>query len=101
MPTDQPIEEATSGDLIDRAETGIRVLFTLLFFLIARVAEAVLGIVIVFGGLYTLITQHEPSPAVRRFSQRVLAYLVEIARYLAYNDDDAPFPFREFPPEPD
>jgi hypothetical protein len=33
----------------------------------------------------------------------VLAYLVEIVRYLTYNDDQAPFPFREFPgdPEPD
>ncbi len=101
MPMDQSIEESASGELIDRVETGIRALYTLLFFLIARVAEGVLGVVIVFGLLYTLITQHEPSPAVRRFSQRVVAYLVEIARYLTYNDDDAPFPFREFPPEPD
>ena len=101
MSMDGPIEESTSGELIDRVETGIRALFALLFFLIARVTEMVLGVVVIFGLLYTLTTQHEPSPAVRRFSQRVLAYLVEIVRYLTYNDDDPPFPFREFPPEPD
>ncbi len=101
MPTEKAIDESTSGELIDRVETGIRALLTLLFFMIARVAEAVLGVVVLFGLLYTLVTQQEPNPAVRRFSQRVLDYLVEIVRYLTYNDDEAPFPFREFPAESD
>jgi hypothetical protein len=96
---DQPLEEGW----VDRSETGIRALKTLLFFIIARVVETVLAVVIVFELIWALITGREPSHAVRRFASRVLAYLVEIVRYLTYNDDQAPCPFREFPadPEPD
>jgi hypothetical protein len=103
MPLDtaagQPLEEGW----VDRSETGIRALKTLLFFIVARVLETVLAVVIVFELIWTLITGREPSHAVRHFASRVLAYLVEIVRYLTYNDDQAPFPFREFPgdPEPD
>jgi hypothetical protein len=86
---------------VDRLDTGVRALLTLLFFVIARVVEAVLAVVIVFGVLYTLFTQREPAPGVKRFAERVLAYLVEIVRYLSYNETEAPFPFRDFPPEPD
>ena len=98
MPLD--VEEPLEEEWIDRAETGIRALKTLLFFIIARVVEAVLGVLILFELIWTLITRREPSFAVRRFASRVLTYLVEIVRYLTYNDDQAPFPFREFPGDP-
>ena len=101
MPMDTPVEHMNSGELIDRTETGVRAAISLLFFLIARVAEAVLGVTIVFGLIYTLITQQQPSPAVKRFSRRVMAYLIEIVEYLTYRNDDAPFPFREFPADAD
>jgi hypothetical protein len=104
MPLDveEPLEELEEleEEWVDRAETGIRALKTLLFFIIARVVEAVLGVLIIFELIWTLITGREPSSAVRRFASRVLAYLVEIVRYLTYNDDQAPFPFREFPGDP-
>ncbi len=99
MSTETTIEQSSSEELIDRVETGIRALLVLLFFVIARVAEAVLGVVIVFGLLDSLITRQVPSPALKRFAQRTLSYLVQIVNYMTYNDDDAPFPFQEFPPE--
>ncbi len=99
MPVDSRSGEPVS-ETVDRLDTGLRVLLTLLFFVIVRVVEAVLAVVIVFGLLYTLITQQEPAPAVKRFSERVLAYAVQIVRYLSYNGEDAPFPFRDFPAEP-
>ena len=99
-----PLDTAAQGPLeekwVDRAETGVRALKTLLFFIIARVVEIVLAVLIVFELIWTLITGREPSHDVRRFAIRVLAYLVEIVRYLTYNDDQAPFPFREFPGDP-
>jgi hypothetical protein len=99
MPVDSRSGEPVS-ELVDRFDTGLRVLLTLLFFVIVRILEAVLAVVIVFGLLYTLITQQEPTPSVKRFSERVLAYVVQIVRYLTYNGEDAPFPFRDFPAEP-
>jgi hypothetical protein len=90
----------TASEPVDRFDTGLRVLLSLLFLVIVRVLEAVFAVVIIFGLLYTLITQQEPAPAVKRFSERVLAYAVQIVRYLTYNSENAPFPFRDFPAEP-
>ena len=100
MPVDTAVEGPLEEAWVDRAETGIRILKSLLFFIAARVVETVLAVVIVFELLWTLITRREPDRAVRQFASRVLAYLVEIVRYLSYNDDQAPFPFREFPGQP-
>ena len=95
MTEQTPIER--SPDEIDRSETGIRILLSLLFFVVVRVVGAVIFLVVVFELLYTLITQRRPSDEVRRFARRALDYAVAAVRYLTYNDDEAPFPFAEFP----
>jgi hypothetical protein len=84
---------------IERGETGLRILYTVLFFAIARVTESVLFTVIIFELLWTLITRRPPSLRVRNFANRALAYIYRIGRYLTYNDAQAPFPFAEFPDE--
>jgi hypothetical protein len=102
MTFDSPLEDALPDEIeIDRGDTGIRILFTLLFFVIARVVEGMLMILVLFELGVTLVTQREPSPAIRRFANHTLSYLVRIGRYITYNDDDAPFPFDEFPGELD
>ena len=94
--------DATTAELeIERAETGLRILLSLLFFVIARLVEAVLVVVVLFGLLFTLVTRREPSAQVRRFANHALSYFVTIVRYLTYNADTAPFPFETFPPELD
>ena len=80
--TDLDREFSEEGE-IDRGDTGIRILFTLLFWMIARAVEGVLGILIIFQLLSTLITQREPSPAIRRFANQTLSYLVRVGRYIA------------------
>jgi hypothetical protein len=89
----------TESALIGRKATGIRFLFTLLFYLIAQVVEAVLLAVILFELLYTLVTESPPPDRVREFANRAVAYFYRIGRYLTYNDAEPPFPFDEFPPE--
>jgi len=84
---------------IDRLETGVRALKTLLFYVVTQVIQFVLVVVVLFDLLYALVAGQDPSRGLRSFSQRVIDYWVEIARYLTYLDDDAPFPFRDFPPE--
>ena len=86
---------------IPRAETGVRILLSVMFFVIARIVEAGLGVLIVFELGFALVTERRPSGAVRRVANHALSYLVEITRYLTYNDEAAPFPFRDFPPELD
>lgn len=97
MSTEIPIENAHGDEPIERGETGVRALITLLFVLVIQVVEAVFAVIIVFDLAFALITRREPSDGVRRFAERVVDYTVEILRYATYNDDEPPFPFREFP----
>ena len=85
--------------IIERGETGVRCLLTLLFLLVAQVVEAVLAVVILFELVYALITRTPPSQGVRRFANQTLSYFYRVGRYLTYNDEDPPFPFDEFPAE--
>jgi Domain of unknown function (DUF4389) len=85
---------------IDRKETVIRLLLTLLFVVIVeRVIEAMLAVVILFELVYALVTRRPPGERVRRFANRTLSYLYRIMRFLTYNEPKPPFPFADFPSE--
>ncbi len=84
---------------IERSDTGLRILYSLLFWLIARVLALVLGILIVFNLLYTLVTGQLPPERLREFGNRIITYFYRIGRYLSYNESALPFPFSEFPAE--
>jgi len=87
---------ASEGE-IDRKDTGIRVLLTILFVLIVGVVESVLGLLILFALLWALITKQPPGAGVRALANRIIAYYYRIGRYLTYNESQAPFPFSDFP----
>jgi len=89
---DVPIE-------MDRADTGFRILYSLLFWLIAGVLETVLALLVIFELLYALAMKQLPSKRVRVFGNRIIAYFYRIGRYLTYNEPGPPFPFAEFPAE--
>ena len=101
MSFDPGVDDGLQPELISRSETGVRLLITLLFFLIARVAGSVVALIAVYELVFTLITQRESGGDVRRFANHAISYLVAIGRYVTYNEEDAPFPFRAFPPELD
>jgi hypothetical protein len=85
---------------IERKETAIRILLTLLFVVIVeRVIDAVLAVVILFELVYALITRRPPGERVRRFANRTLSYRYRITRFLTYNEPEPPFPFADFPSE--
>ena len=85
---------------IDRKETAIHILLTLLFVVIVeRIIDAVLAVVILFELVYALITRRPPGERVRRFANRTLSYLYRIMRFLTYNEPEPPFPFADFPSE--
>jgi len=78
-------------------ETGIRILLSLLFLLIAEMVRTVLVVTIVFEVVWTLITKQPPNERVRRFANRALSYQYRLFRYLTYNDFARPFPSRISP----
>jgi hypothetical protein len=84
---------------IERVDTGIRFLLTLLFFVIARVMETILAVVILFDLIYVAITKSPPPERLRGFANRAIAYFYRVGRYLIYAEADAPFPFSDFPDE--
>jgi hypothetical protein len=84
-------------DHVERVETSIRVLYTLLFFLIFQVIEAAAGVIIFFQIVFALITNRTPNPAVTDFARRVIEYGYQIGHYLTYNREKPPFPFDELP----
>ena len=82
---------------IDRKDTGIRILLTLLFALIAGLVESVLALIIVFALLWAFVTKQPPGLRVRALANQIITYYYRIGRYLTYNESLIPFPFSEFP----
>ncbi len=80
---------------IDRIDTGIRIVLSLVFLVIAGVVELVLRVLVAFSLLVALVSAQPPSESVRRLSNQITAYLYRIYRYLTYNEPRAPFPFAE------
>ena len=92
-------DEHPDSDYVDRIETLIRLLYTVLFFLVIRVVEAAIGVIVFFQLAFALITNRTPNPAVNAFARRVIEYGYQIGHYVTYNRDQPPFPFDELPPE--
>lgn len=84
---------------IPRRETGLRIGLSLLYVLIAAVLDSVLGVIVVFQLLWSLVTRTPPRRRVRELANRIVAYYYRIGRYLTYNESRPPFPFSEFPEE--
>lgn len=82
---------------IDRKDTGVRILLTILFVLIASAIETVLGLIVLFELVWSLLTRQPPGERVRALANRIVAYYYRIGRYLTYNESRVPFPFSDFP----
>ena len=89
----------TESDPIERSETGVRALYSLLFFVIWRVLGLVIAVVVLFQIIFTLITRQLPPMRVRRFANRAISYIYRVGRYVTYNDPERPFPFADLPGE--
>ena len=96
--TETDFQESSTAE-IDRSETGIRILLTILFAFVRGVVDSLLGVIVLFELLWTLITRQPPSPRLRELANRVVAFEYRIGRYLTYNEGSVPFPFSEFPRE--
>lgn len=82
-----PIEEN-----IKSRSTWLRLLFMIVFYVLATVTSAVLSVVVVLGFFWVLFTG-EKNRQLQQAGQVIAAYLYEIVRYLTFNSEDKPFPF--------
>jgi Domain of unknown function (DUF4389) len=82
---------------IPRKDTACRIALTLLFVIAAGVVRTVLGLIVIFELLFTLITRRPPGTRVRELANRITTYYYRILRYLTYNESEVPFPFSDFP----
>jgi len=82
-----PIEENVKS-----RSTWLRLVFMIVFYVLATVASAVCSVVVVLGFLWVLFTG-EKNRQLQQAGQVIATYIYEIIRYLSYNTDDRPFPF--------
>ena len=84
---------------IERGDTAVRLGLTLFFVLVNGVLNSILGVTVVFELLWALVAKLPPSPQVRSFANRLVAYQYRVRRYMTYNESVVPFPFGDFPDE--
>ena len=91
-------DDIHEGAEIPRVDTGIRMLLTILFVVVASVLRTVVLVIVIAELVWALITQRAPSLRMREFANQAIAYYYRLYRYLTYNEATVPFPFSPFPP---
>ncbi len=86
-----PIEEHLKS-----RSTWLRLVFMLVFWVLAGVTTFVASVVIVLGFFWVLFTG-ETNARLKQVGKSIAAYIYQIISYLTYNSDDKPFPFGEWP----
>ena len=90
--TGVPLEEN-----IKSRSTWMRLLFMVVFYVLAMLASAVGSAVVVLGFLWVLFTG-EKNRQLQQAGQVIAGYIYDIIRYLTFNSEDKPYPFgKELP----
>lgn len=85
-----------SEETWSRKQIAVRLLYTLFFLAVLELVKLVIVLTVIFQYLFLFINGQYSEP-VRSFGNRAAAFGYRIMRYLTLNDNDRPFPFREFP----
>jgi hypothetical protein len=84
---------------VKRQDIWKRAVFMLVFVVAYSVAEFILGAIVLFQFLMVLITK-ETNEALKDFSAQLCKYIFQIVRYLSFNTEYQPFPFNQWPKNP-
>ncbi len=76
--------------------TWKRGLYMLLYIIFSRIAEIVLGVVILFQFLLKLFTG-ETNDRLLKLGQQLSTYLYQVFQFLTYNSEYHPYPFGAWP----
>jgi len=95
-PIDQVIDEGPDHrgveDNLKSKDTWIRLVFMVIYSVLASVSSAVVSVIVALGFLAVLFTG-ERNRQLMLAGETVANYIREILSYLTYNTDDKPFPF--------
>lgn len=74
----------------------IRGLYMLLFIIITRITEVVIGLVMLVQFILKAATGGS-NDNLLKFGDQLSQYLFDIVQFQTFNSEDKPFPFREWP----
>ena len=96
MPADHVVVDDEDRSKLEQhvksKSTWLRLLFMVIYVVLASIATMVLGAVVILGFLVVLFSG-ESNASLRAAGQGIATYLYELVRFLTYNSDDKPFPF--------
>ena len=82
---------------IERADTGIRILYSVLFSIINNLLTGAIGLIVIFELGFSLITMRPPATRVRQIANSMISYSYRIQRWLVHAESELPFPFSDLP----
>jgi hypothetical protein len=79
-----------------RKKIVIRLLYTILFFIIFEILKTIIQVSVLFQYVYLIISKTYSEP-VRNFTNKVSVYAYKVLRYVTLNENNKPYPFQDFP----
>jgi len=81
-----------------RKKIAIRLLYTILFLIVFEILKIIIQLSVLFQYIYLLISKTYNNP-IRNFTNKVSVYAYKVLRYVTLNENDKPYPFKDFPKE--
>ena len=81
-----------------RKKIAIRLLYTILFLIVFEILKIIIQLSVLFQYIYLLISKTYNDP-IRNFTNKVSVYAYKVLRYVTLNENDKPYPFKDFSKE--
>ena len=79
-----------------RKKIAIRLLYTILFLMVFEILKIIIQLSVIFQYIYLLIAKNYNN-RIRNFTNKVSVYAYKVLRYVTLNENDKPYPFKDFP----
>lgn len=93
--SDDLFSAQTKENIKDKG-TWTRGFYLILFILFFEITKTLLFTVVIFQFIWNLLTKSS-NTQVQKLSASLSKYIFEITKYLSYQTNEKPFPFKEWP----
>lgn len=84
------------GKRLSSKEVWLRALYIILYLFICYLAAFAVLFIILFQFISSIII-HDQNPYLLQFSQSLNQYYYDVLRFITYNTEEKPFPFKSWP----